>query len=72
MLDGETGLYFRDGKYVFPPQDRPWQERLLGARRRMGAGRTGQVLADMPVDHPHRDFFVHSTSACGCRGTPAT
>lgn len=60
MLDGETGLYFRDGKYVFPAHKTARGKKDFWAR---GDGWVlaglAKVLADMPVDHPHRDFFVH-------------
>ncbi len=58
MLDKETGLYFRDGKYVFP------KHKTAGGKKDFWARGDGWVLAglakvlqDMPADHRHRAFF---------------
>ena len=59
MLDGETGLYFRDGKYVYP------KHRSAGGKKDFWARGDGWVLAglakvlqDMPADYSHRPFFL--------------
>lgn len=59
MLDSETGLYFRDGKYVYP------QHKTAAGKKDFWARGDGWVLAglakvlqDMPADYAHRDFFV--------------
>jgi rhamnogalacturonyl hydrolase YesR len=60
MLDAETGLYFRDGKYVWPMHKTTHGKKDFWAR---GDGWVlaglAKVLADLPADDPHRDFFVH-------------
>lgn len=59
MLDNETGLYFRDGRYVYP------KHKTNSGRKDFWARGDGWVLAglakvlqDMPATYPHRDFFV--------------
>ncbi|MBQ7421910.1 MAG: glycoside hydrolase family 88 protein [Prevotella sp.] len=59
MLDGETGLYFRDGKYVFP------MHKSVNGRKDFWARGDGWVLAglakvlkDMPESCSYRPFFV--------------
>ncbi len=59
MLDAETGLYFRDGKYVYP------QHQTQNGKKDFWARGDGWVLAglakvlqDMPKHYPHYDFFV--------------
>ena len=59
MLDKETGLYFRDGKYVYP------KHKTLRGRKDFWARGNGWVLAglakvlqDMPKDYRHYTFFV--------------
>lgn len=58
MLDNETGLYFRDGKYVWPKHKSVNGKKDFWAR---GDGWVlaglAKVLADLPVDYAHRDFF---------------
>lgn len=59
MLDKETGLYFRDGKYVFPKHKTASGKKDFWAR---GAGWVlaglAKVLQDLPDDNPQRQFFV--------------
>jgi len=59
MLDNETGLYFRDGKYVWPKHKSANGKKDFWAR---GDGWVlaglAKVLADLPADYSHRDFFV--------------
>ena len=59
MLDKETGLYFRDGKYVYP------QHKTANGLKDFWARGDGWVLAglakvlqDMPQGYDHRQFFV--------------
>ena len=59
MLDKETGLYFRDGKYVYP------QHKTDNGLKDFWARGDGWVLAglakvlqDMPQGYRHRQFFV--------------
>ena len=59
MLDKETGLYFRDGKYVYP------QHKTANGLKDFWARGDGWVLAglakvlkDMPKDYAHRQFFL--------------
>ncbi len=58
MLDNETGLYFRDGKYVWPKHKSVNGKKDFWAR---GDGWVlaglAKVLADLPADYAHRDFF---------------
>ena len=59
MLDNETGLYFRDGKYVYPKHKTENGLKDFWAR---GDGWVlaglAKVLQDMPNDYKHRQFFV--------------
>lgn len=59
MYDAEAQLYFRDAKYVFPKVVTACGGKSFWAR---GDGWVlaglAKVLADMPVDYVHRDFFV--------------
>ena len=59
MLDNETGLYYRDGKYVYPAH------KSVNGKKDFWARGDGWVLAglakvikDLPADYEHRDFFV--------------
>lgn len=58
MLDDETGLYFRDGKYVYPKH-----KSVNGAKDFWARGDgwvlagLAKVLADLPAGYKHRDFF---------------
>lgn len=59
MLDNETGLYYRDGKYVYPAH------KSVNGKKDFWARGDGWVLAglakvikDLPADYAHRDFFV--------------
>lgn len=58
MLDNETGLYFRDGKYVYPKHKSANGKKDFWAR---GDGWVlaglAKVLADVPQDWKHRPFF---------------
>lgn len=59
MLDKETGLYFRDGKYVYPKHKTATGKKDFWAR---GDGWVlaglAKVLQDMPAGYRHHDFFV--------------
>jgi rhamnogalacturonyl hydrolase YesR len=59
MLDAETGLYFRDGKYVYPKHKSANGLKDFWAR---GDGWVlaglAKVLQDMPRTYRHYDFFV--------------
>ena len=59
MLDQETGLYFRDGKYVYPKHKTANGQKDFWAR---GDGWVlaglAKVLQDMPQNYRHRQFFV--------------
>ncbi len=59
MLDKETGLYFRDGKYVYPAHKTEAGKKDFWAR---GDGWVlaglAKVLQDLPQNYAHRQFFV--------------
>ena len=59
MLDKETNLYFRDGKYVYPKHKSANGKKDFWAR---GDGWVlaglAKVLQDMPKDYQHYQFFV--------------
>ena len=59
MLDKETGLYFRDGKYVYPKHKTSNGKKDFWAR---GDGWVlaglAKVLQDMPETYPRQPFFV--------------
>ena len=59
MLDRETGLYFRDGKYVWPKHQSANGKKDFWAR---GDGWVlaglAKVLQDMPEDYVRQPFFV--------------
>ena len=59
MLDHETGLYFRDGKYVYPKHKTANGKKDFWAR---GDGWVlaglAKVLQDMPKTYRHQPFFV--------------
>lgn len=59
MLDKETNLYFRDGKYVYPKHKSSNGKKDFWAR---GDGWVlaglAKVLQDMPKDYKHNQFFV--------------
>ena len=59
MLDHETGLYFRDGKYVWPTHKSANGKKDFWAR---GDGWVlaglAKVLQDMPEDYVRQPFFV--------------
>ena len=59
MLDQETSLYFRDGKYVYPKHKTANGQKDFWAR---GDGWVlaglAKVLQDMPKTYKHRSFFV--------------
>ncbi len=59
MLDNETGLYFRDGKYIFPKHKTASGKKDFWAR---GDGWVlaglAKVLQDMPKDYRHHAFFA--------------
>ncbi len=59
MLDAETGLYFRDARYVYP------QHKSVNGKKDFWARGDGWVLAglakvlqDLPRDYVHYQFFV--------------
>lgn len=58
MLDSETGLYYRDAKYVYPRHKSANGKKDFWAR---GDGWVlaglAKVLTDLPADYEHRDFF---------------
>ena len=58
MLDEETGLYYRDGKYVYPKHKSANGKKDFWAR---GDGWVlaglAKVLADLPAEYKHREFF---------------
>jgi rhamnogalacturonyl hydrolase YesR len=60
MLDSETGLYFRDGKYVWPNHKSANGKKDFWAR---GDGWVlaglAKVLQDMPETYVWQPFFVH-------------
>ncbi len=59
MLDNATGLYFRDGKYVYPKHTTTNGKKDFWAR---GDGWVlaglAKVLQDMPKDYSHQPFFA--------------
>ncbi len=59
MLDRETGLYYRDAKYVYPKHQSVNGKKDFWAR---GDGWVlaglAKVLRDLPVDYVYRDFFI--------------
>ena len=59
MLDKETGLYFRDGKYVYPKHKTASGKKDFWAR---GDGWVlaglAKVLQDMPKTYKHHKFFA--------------
>jgi rhamnogalacturonyl hydrolase YesR len=60
MFDPETGLYFRDGKYVYPKHTTAAGKKDFWAR---GDGWVlaglAKVLQDMPEDYVRKPWFVH-------------
>lgn len=58
MYDAETGLYFRDGKYVYPKHKTPSGKKDFWAR---GDGwvlaALAKVLKDLPADYDKRPFY---------------
>lgn len=59
MYDDETGLYFRDAKYVYPAHTTNAGKKDFWAR---GDGwifaAFAKVLDDLPADDPHRDEYI--------------
>ena len=59
MLDKETGLYFRDGRYVYPKHKTESGKKDFWAR---GDGWVmaafAKVLKDLPKDYRHRQEFI--------------
>jgi rhamnogalacturonyl hydrolase YesR len=59
MLDRESGLYYRDAKYVYPKHQSVNGKKDFWAR---GDGWVlaglAKVLRDLPADYVHRDFFI--------------
>lgn len=72
MLDKETGLYFRDKRFVYPKHKASNGGRDFWARGDGWAlAGLAKVLQDMPKTYPHYDFFVnryrqlaHAVAAC--------
>ena len=64
MLDKETNLYFRDGKYVYPKHKSANGKKDFWAR---GDGWVlaglAKVLQDMPKDYKHYPFFSYGGSS---------
>ncbi len=60
MWDTEAQLYYRDGKYIWPKVVTACDEGKSFWARGDGWVLAGlaKVLADMPKDYEHRDFFV--------------
>jgi len=60
MYDKTTGLYFRDGKYVFPAHKSVNGKKDFWSR---GDGWVmaafAKVLADLPQNAPHRSEYIH-------------
>ena len=59
MLDKETGLYYRDAKYVYP------KHKSVNGKKDFWARGDGWVLAglakvlkDLPAEYQHRQFFI--------------
>ena len=59
MYDQETGIYYRDAKYVYPKHKSANGKKDFWARGDGGvlAG-LAKVLKDLPADYKHRQFFV--------------
>lgn len=58
MLDTETGLYYRDGKYVYPKHKTSNGKKDFWARGDGWAlAGLAKVLQDMPKDYRHYSFF---------------
>jgi len=59
MLDKETGLYYRDAKYVYPKHTTTSGKKDFWAR---GDGWVlaglAKVIKDLPENYEHRDFFI--------------
>ncbi|MCM1092348.1 MAG: DUF2264 domain-containing protein [Lachnospiraceae bacterium] len=59
MLDDDTGLYYRDAKYVYPNHKSENGKKDFWAR---GDGWVlaglAKVLKDLPKEYRHRDFFI--------------
>ncbi len=59
MYDEETGLYYRDAKYVYPAHQTNSGKKDFWAR---GDGwifaAFARVLADLPENHPHRNEYL--------------
>ena len=60
MWDREAQLYYRDGKYIWPKVKTACDDGKSFWARGDGWVLAGlaKVLADMPADYAHRDFFV--------------
>ena len=61
MLDDETGLFFRDAKYVYP------KHKSVNGKKDFWARGNGwvfaalpRVIADLPKDHKHRDEYLEA------------
>lgn len=59
MYDEETGLYFRDAKYVYPEHQTFAGKKDFWARGDGWAFATfARILAELPADHKYRDEYV--------------
>jgi rhamnogalacturonyl hydrolase YesR len=59
MYDEETGLYFRDRKYVYPEHQTFAGKKDFWARGDGWAFATfARILAELPADHKYRDEYV--------------
>ena len=59
MLDQETGLYFRDARYVYPNHKSVNGKKDFWARGDgWGVAGLAKVLQDLPKDYKHYKFFV--------------
>lgn len=58
MFDAESGLYFRDARYIYPSHRTSRGKKDFWSRGNgwVLAG-LAKVLSDMPVSYPHRAFF---------------
>lgn len=59
MYDEEEGIYFRDGKYIYPKHKTPNGKKDFWARGNgwVFAG-FAKVLEDLPITDPHRDTYI--------------
>ena len=60
MLDPETGLYYRDAKYIYPKHKSANGKKDFWSRGNgwLFAG-LAKIIPDLPKDYKHRDVFVN-------------